>query len=104
MTKNEIVSKIQEIILSDSHLRKSDFTQKNIMLVLDAFFESVKFGLRNNEHIELRGFGTFENRIRQEKRAINPRTKEEVVVEKHSIPIFRPGKEMKEQVRQLDVE
>ena len=64
MTKIEIVSMIQQKILEDSTKSKSQFTQKNLMLILDTFFDIVKDGITNGEHIELRGFGTFELRLR----------------------------------------
>ena len=42
MTKIEIVSMIQQKILEDSTKSKSQFTQKNLMLILDTFFDIVK--------------------------------------------------------------
>lgn len=99
MTKIEIVSMIQEKILEDNTKSKSQFTQKNLMLILDTFFDIVKNSITEGEHIELRGFGTFERKVREAKKAINPRTKESIIVEKHAVPVFRPGKELKEFVR-----
>ena len=68
-------------------------------MTLVEFFDIVKNSITEGEHIELRGFGTFERKIREAKKAINPRTKESIVVEKHAVPVFRPGKELKEFVR-----
>ena len=56
--------------------------------------------IAEGKHIELRGFGTFETKIREPKKAINPRTKEVVNVDRHAVPIFRPGKELKSSVRE----
>lgn len=99
MTKIEIISSIQQKILENNPKQKNLFTQKNLMLVLDTFFDTVKENIINGEHIELRGFGTFEKKVRESKKAINPRTKESIIVQRHAVPIFRPGKELKEQVR-----
>lgn len=86
MTKAEIVEEISE---------KLGLTKKDIARVVDIFFEIVKEGLRNEEHIELRGFGTFEVKTREEREARNPKTGEAVTVPKRKVPYFRPGKELK---------
>jgi integration host factor subunit beta len=51
--------------------------------------------MKKEEHIELRGFGTFEVKTREEREARNPKTGESVVVPKRRVPYFRPGKELK---------
>lgn len=86
MTKAEIVEEISG---------KMGLTKKDIARVVDLFFEIVKEGLRNEEHIELRGFGTFEVKTREEREARNPKTGEAVIVPKRKVPYFRPGKQLK---------
>ncbi len=86
MTKAEIVEEIYS---------KLGLTKKDIARVIDLFFEIVKDGLKRGEHIELRGFGTFEVRTREERTARNPKTGEAVKVPKRKVPYFRPGKELK---------
>jgi len=99
MTKADIVSIIQEKLSKKNNYNKRDISLKVISSVLDSFFEVLKDNIPNGEHIELRGLGTFETKIREAKKAINPRTKEVVNVKKHAVPIFRPGKELKKIVR-----
>ncbi len=86
MTKAEIVELMSE---------KLELRKKDIAMVIDLFFEIVKEGLRNEEHIELRGFGTFEVKTREEREARNPKTGESVIVPKRKVPYFRPGRELK---------
>ena len=86
MTKAQIVEEVSE------RLR---LTKKDIAEVIDLFFEIIKEGLREGEHIELRGFGTFEVKTREEREARNPKTGESVTVPKRRVPYFRPGKELK---------
>jgi nucleoid DNA-binding protein len=86
LTKAEIVEIISE---------KLGLTKKDIARVVDLFFEIIKEGLRSDEHIELRGFGTFEVKTREEREARNPKTGETVTVPKRKVPYFRPGKELK---------
>ena len=48
---------------------------------------------------ELRGFGTFEVRVRKGKeKARNPKTGEIVSVDKHGVAVFRAGRELKEEL------
>ena len=72
---------------------KGKISEKNIR---DAV-EEIKDGLKDSRVIELRGFGTFEVRIRKGRaKARNPKTGEVVAVERHGVAIFRPGKELKD--------
>lgn len=100
MTKVELISKIQEKIQDDFIGSKSDFSQKNILRIIDTFFAITKESIAQGEHLELRGFGTFEAKLRKSKKAINPKTKEPVFVEGHFVPVFKPGKELKQVVKE----
>ena len=87
LTKAEIVEEVNE---------KLGLTKKDIARVIDLFFDIIKEGLRDGKHIELRGFGTFEVKTREEREARNPKTGQSVTVPKRRVPYFRPGKELKE--------
>jgi nucleoid DNA-binding protein len=101
MTKADLIYLIQENILkSNSDIKKREVSHKNINYILDSFFEVLKEYIARGEHIELRGFGTFETKIRESKKAINPRTKEVLSVPKHAVPVFKPGKEIKQLVKE----
>lgn len=104
MTKVEIISLIQQRIFREKIKDRSEFTQDNIKSVLDCFFDVVKEYVAQGEHIELRGFGTFETKIRESKKAINPRTKESIIVKRHAVPVFKPGKDLKEMVRNIKID
>ena len=76
--------------------------RNDIHEIVDAFFEEVKEGLKEEKIIELRGFGTFEVRTRKgREKARNPKTGEVVAVDRHGVAIFRPGKELKDFVWNL---
>lgn len=90
LTKAEIVESLHD---------KVNLNRTDIHEVIDAFFEELKEGMKKGQVIELRGFGTFETRIRKGKqRARNPKTGEIVNVQTHGVAVFRPGKELKEMV------
>ncbi len=81
---------------------KLGLNRSDIHAVIDELFEEVKEGLKDNRVIELRGFGTFEVRIRKgREKARNPKTGDVVAVDRHGVAIFRPGKELKDEVWKL---
>ena len=83
-------------IIENLH-NKLGYNKDQIHVVIDELFEEIKNGLKDSRVIELRGFGTFEVRIRKGRaKARNPKTGEVVAVERHGVAIFRPGKELKD--------
>jgi len=76
--------------------------RSDIHMIIDEFFEEIKKGLKDDQVIELRGFGTFEVRTRKgREKARNPKTGDLVAVDTHGVAIFRPGKELKDFVWEL---
>jgi nucleoid DNA-binding protein len=98
-TKADLISIIHDLINKEYDFKKK-VSQKVIAAVIDTFFDVLKENVAHGAHIELRGFGTFETKIRKPKKALNPRTKEIVDVKRHAVPIFRPGRELKNFVRE----
>ena len=94
MTKKEIVKQISE---------KLGLTQLQTKEIVQRTFDAIIDTLLQEGRIELRNFGVFEVKRRKARRARNPRTGEAVDVEPKSVVTFKPGKEMEERVRQLDI-
>jgi integration host factor subunit beta len=93
LTKADIVDAIYE---------KSDTDRKDIRGVVDLFLEEIKRALVSHNVIELRGFGTFEIKIRKgRQKARNPKTGESVSVNSHGIAAFRPGRDLRQDVWNL---
>ena len=89
-TKAEIV---------DSIYNKTGINRKEIRKMMEYFIDEIKDALIRNKVIELRGFGTFEVRIRKgRQKARNPKTGENVSVNSHGIVSFRAGRELKQDV------
>lgn len=92
-TKNEIVDRIYN---------SQNFDRQDILSIIDCFLHEVKASLENGETIELRGFGTFEPRLRKGREvARNPKTGELVSVEPHYVAAFRAGQSLKENLWKL---
>ncbi len=95
-------SKLTKADIIDSIYQKTGTNRKDIHVVIDLFIEEIKAALTVGRVVELRGFGTFEIRIRKgRKRARNPKTGEPVSVNAHGVAAFRPGKELKQEVWNL---
>ena len=86
----------KETIIENIH-QKLGLNRTDIHQVIDELFEEIKDGLKDNRVIELRGFGTFEVRIRKgREKARNPKTGDVVSVDRHGVALFRAGKELKD--------
>ncbi|MBC8352956.1 MAG: integration host factor subunit beta [Planctomycetes bacterium] len=94
MTKKEIVKTISEEI-GMTQLKTKEIVQKT--------FDAIVETLVDEGRIELRNFGVFEVKKRAARKARNPRTGQRVDVPEKYVVTFKPGKEMEEKVRQLEL-
>ena len=46
--------------------------------IVDLFFKKIFLALQNNQNIEIRNFGTFSKKIKNEKYVRNPKTNEKI--------------------------
>lgn len=98
ITKNDLVDNIYKNIQDKSVERQT------IMYVVDEFLASLKSSIENCSTIELRGFGTFEARLRKGREvARNPKTGAKVSVDPHYVAAFRAGKELKNNLLKIEV-
>ena len=89
ITKNDLIDNIY--FKSNKKIER-----QVIQSVVDDFIISLKGALEEGATIELRGFGTFEPRLRKGRSlAHNPKTGEKLSVEPHYVAAFRAGKELK---------
>lgn len=89
MTKSELIEVIS---------LKIKVPRKRAEDVVNAVFDSMKDALLEDERIEVRGFGSFSIRERKAKKGRNPRTGEQVFVDKKKSIHFRPGKALRAMV------
>lgn len=94
MTKKEIVKTISDKI-GLTQLKTKDIVQQTFDAIVDTLVEE--------RRIELRNFGVFEVKKRAARKARNPRTGERVDVAEKYVVTFKPGKEMEEKVRMLEL-
>ena len=94
MIKSELV---QRILNSNPHLYQRD-VEKIVNVVLNEITGALSRGGR----VEVRGFGAFSVRTRCARIGRNPRTGVPVQVKKKIVPVFRPGKEVRQRLNKED--
>ncbi|MFI3257197.1 MAG: HU family DNA-binding protein [Spirochaetales bacterium] len=95
ITKNDLI---------DAVYLNTDYEKKTVKAIFNALLERMKDSLKDGSAIELRGFGTFEPRLRQGRScARNPKTGVCSSVEPHHVAVFRPGQELKKALWDLPV-
>ena len=108
MTKKEIVRTISEEI-GLTQLKTKDIVQRTFDAIVDTLVEETRRRIEKGVddgtlgRIELRNFGVFEVKKRAARKARNPRTGARVDVEEKFVVTFKPGKEMEEKIRQLQM-
>lgn len=78
--------------------RLSNLPAKDIEIIVNTIFDSMTMALSQGDRIEIRGFGSFEVRVRQPRVGRNPKTGESVDVGLRKVPFFKVGKELRERV------
>lgn len=91
MTRAQIAAKISEA---------TGLSKKETEIVVEGFISCVIEALKENETIEIRGFGTFKNNVKEPRIARNPKTGEKIQLDKRYIPMFKVSKEFKKAVQE----
>ena len=74
-------------------------TKKDATPVVEAVFEAIQENLANGEKVQIIGFGTFEVRERAARKGRNPQTGDEIQIPATKVPAFKPGKGLKDAVK-----
>lgn len=90
MTKAELIDAIAEKLL----LKKKD-----VVPIVEEVFASIEGALARGEKCTFVGFGVFEVKERAAREGRNPQDPTKVVkIPAKKVPVFRPGKDLKEKV------
>lgn len=90
MNKGELISLLAE---------RAGMTKKDARKALDALLDIITETVSKGEEVLLTGFGKFEARPRKESQRINPQTQQRIRVPAKVVPVFRPGRNLKEAVQ-----
>ena len=89
MNKSQLVSYIAT---------KSDLAVTTSEKLLAAVLSSIEFALAKGDSVSLVGFGNFGVKERAARKVRNPQTKQEMQIKAATVPYFKAGKGLKEQV------
>lgn len=89
MNKNELISAVAE---------KSQLSKKDSEAAVSAVFAVITEAMAQGDKVQYTGFGTFDVKKRPERVARNPRTGEQVTVPEGRVPVFKPGKLLRDAV------
>jgi len=90
VNKSDLVGKVAE---------KVDISKKDTEKAVNAVFESISEALDKGDKVQVIGFGTFEVRKRKAREGRNPSTGEKIKIPATKVPVFKPGKALKDKVK-----
>jgi integration host factor subunit beta len=90
MTRSELI-----ILVAN---RLPYLTQKDAEIIVDTVFDSMIESLAQGDRIEIRGFGSFAVKHRDDREGRNPKTGEPVHIPAKRLPHFKIGKELFERI------
>jgi DNA-binding protein HU-beta len=90
MTKADIVNEIS---------RSTGIEKAAVLTTIEKFMEIVKDSMAHGENVYLRGFGSFNVKIRKEKTARNISKGITIIIPEHKVPTFKPAKTFLDDVK-----
>ena len=91
MNKAELINAVAE---------KAALSKKDSEAAVNAALEAITGALSDGEKVQLVGFGSFEVKKREARVGRNPKTKESIKIPASKVPVFKPGKALKDIVSQ----
>ena len=91
MTKQQLI----ENVVAKTELRKAEAA-----VAVDSVLDLIAESLQGNERVDLRGFGSFAIKERNERQGRNPRTGETITIAAKRAVSFKPSKELAEKLAQ----
>ena len=91
MNKTELIAAVAE---------KSGLSKKDAEKALSATIETIIDAVKADDKVQLVGFGTFEQRQRNARTRINPRTGENIEIAASKVPAFKAGAAFKNAVNE----
>jgi len=86
LTKRELIKNLSA---------RTGLTQKQVKKVLDGIFSEIASCLVSGKAVKILGFGSFSVYERKERKGINPRTGEEIVIPARRAIRFKPSKNLR---------
>ena len=72
--------------------------------LIEDFFSSIIENLNKNKKVKISNFGTFILREKKDRIGRNPKTKEKKIISKRNVVLFKPSKDFKILINQINNE
>ncbi len=89
MNKGDLINEVAAVVA----------TKKEAQAAVDCIFSSIVTTLKNNETVQISGFGSFKVKKREARKGRNPQTGAEINIEARMVPKFVAGKALKDAVK-----
>ncbi len=93
ITRSELVQLLTQVF------EGSELTKSDINMSVREIINHMSATIANGDRIEIRGFGSFTLRQRKPRMGRNPKTGDPVPLGAKFAPHFKPGKDLKEQIK-----
>ena len=91
MNKTELINAVAE---------QAALSKKDSEAAVNAALEVITAALKDGDKVQLVGFGSFEVKKGEARVGRNPRTKEAIDIPASKVPVFKPGKALKDVIAQ----
>lgn len=91
-----------KVDLTDRVTALGDLTRRDSEVIVETMFDAIVSALKTGDKVEIRGFGSFRTRQRNSRTGRNPKTGASVSVPAKRVPFFKPSKELRELIGELD--
>jgi DNA-binding protein HU-beta len=78
---------------------ETKFTKAACEAWLNAFVTTIEKNIKKGDGVKLVGFGTFSTSKRKARTGRNPQTGEAIKIPARTVPVFRPGAELKQKIQ-----
>ena len=90
MVKSELITLLAQ--------KNGRIPRNEVEIIVNTIFDSMAQALEKGDRIEIRGFGSFQIRVREARKGVNPKTGAMVNISERRVPFFKAGKELRERV------
>ncbi len=90
---------MNKIKLIEELSEKLDISKREATTAVESVFGIIKECLKNDEDVNIGGFGAFKVKHRAPRKGINPKTGERINIGATRVPGFRPSKTLKDMIK-----
>ncbi len=95
----ESITRSELVQLLTKAFEESELTKSDINMSVREIINHMSATIANGDRIEIRGFGSFTLRQRKPRMGRNPKTGDPVPLGAKYAPHFKPGKDLKEKIK-----